>query len=187
MSTRIVNGWSGERYHARVDNLGNLHTNSINVAVDLAVNARNGGVWSVPFSATTDATDKTFVSVTNSEADEDLRISDIRLWMDTPGIISIAGASGTASGGTGIAPVSRTIGVTAFSGIDAQEGADITGLTSSGTLFYLPCDVANRQVHLKTSSNLIIRKNQSIILESDVAATIKGVISVYSGSIFTQE
>ena len=148
--------------------------------VDAHVNKTNGKVWSIAFDALSPTAIDDFVLYIKNTGDKVLLISDSRITSKVAATeLEWHGVSGTAAGGTTTAPFSRTIGGAATVTGIIESGADITGLTADGTIFYQQCDTIGKESHLSTSSKIRIPKGKAVALSVKVAtASLTGIVSI---------
>lgn len=158
----------GTPHGAEVDSENRLHVFSVSVPDDRHIN-EEGGVWSLYFTNTPTGANDYFFYVKNTGT-KDLRISDIRISSSVATAVNINVVTGTQAGGTTITPVNRNLGSSRIPTATIEQGVDITGLTSTGTLFFQECATADTLYHLSTSSNIIIPQGTSLALQR-VAAT----------------
>jgi hypothetical protein len=148
--------------------------------VDAHINRLFGKVWSIPFEGLNPANANSNVIYIKNTGDKTLHISDVRLMADTAVTqIRIAFVTGTAAGGTAVTPISRTGGSPATVTGTVETGVDITGLTNSGTIFFMQLDTVNKEYHLSTSSRIRLPKGQAMAISVETAtANITGVVSI---------
>lgn len=171
-------GGSGRTVFVNSNN--SLQTLSVQKTLDQDINERTQKVWSIPFEGLNPAGADDYVVYIKNTGDKVLQISDVRIMADTAATqIEINAVTGTASGGSDITLVNRTVGASPTPSATIQSGTDITGLTSSGTLFFLQCDTVNREYHLRTSSKIRLEKGKAVgVLVETATANITGVISL---------
>jgi hypothetical protein len=147
---------------------------------DEHINQESGKVWSVPFEGLNPAGADDYVVYIKNTGDKVIHISDVRIMADTAATqVEIHAVTGTASGGTDVSAVSRTVESAATPTATIQTGTDITGLTTAGTIFFLQCAVVNTEYHLRTSSKIRIPKGKAVALLVETAtANVTGVISI---------
>ena len=147
---------------------------------DAHINRESGKVWSLSFEGLNPAGADDYVFYLKNDGDKVLQVTDVRVMADTAATqVEIHAVSGTASGGTDLTPVSRTIGSAATPSATIETGTDITGLTNDGILFFLQCDTVNREYHLRTSSRIRIPKGKAMaILVETATANVTGVVSL---------
>lgn len=179
MGLQIEDGGGTGRV-AKVDAENRLSTSSVTQLYDFHVNKESGKVWSLPFEGLNPAGADDYVFYIKNTGTKDLLISDIRVSADTATTqVEVHAVTGTASGGSSLTPVSRTIGSAALPSATIETGTDITGLTTAGTLFYIQCAVVNTEYHLRTSSNVRIPKGKAVALLVETAtANVTGVVSL---------
>lgn len=179
MGLQIEDGLGTGRV-ARVDSENRLFAKAVTELQDHHINVVSGKVWSIPFEGLNPAGADDYVVYIKNNGSKDLGITDIRIMADTAATqVEIHAVSGTASGGSDITPVSRTVGSSASPTATIQSGTDITGLTNDGVLFFIQCAVANTEYQLRTSSNVLIPKGKAIgLLVETGTANVTGVISL---------
>ena len=158
-----------------------LWTDTVVKTNDQEINEQSGKVWSLPFEGINPAATDDYIFYCKNTGNADLAISDFRISADTATTqIGFYGVTGTAASGSTLTPVSRTIGSSAIPTAIIETGTDITGLTSTGALFFMQLAVVDTMYHLSTSSKIIIPKGRAIALSVETAtANITGVISLY--------
>jgi len=171
---------TGKAYSAQVDAENRLHTFAVSEPLDHHINTVSGKVWSVPFENITNAGANDYIVYVKNTGSVDLYVTDVRVSASAATQMTINGVTGTAGGSpTSITAVSRTVGSSAAPTADLYSDPDITGLTSSGTLFFIDCPVADTVYHLRTSSNIVIPKSKAIgLLVETTTITTTGVISL---------
>ena len=169
--------------NADVDEKHRLIVASTVKSNDNFINDDTGKVWSLPFlDIDPVGADDVFFYLTNTGT-KVIKITDIRISSTVIGIVSVKKVSGTPtySGGGAIAitPVSRRTDKSPVLQATANTGTDITALTDEGTWFFLPCDTAGKEQHLRTTSNIMLAPGGGLALEWDQATGIlTGVVSV---------
>ena len=131
-----LNDGTGGGFSAKVSSLNRLSTQSVVQPQDRAVNERVGKVWSLPFEGVDPTGADDYFFYLKNSGNANIRLTDIRLCSTVAGIAKLKVVTGTASGGTTITPVGRNLGITAILDATVESGADITGLTDGGTLFF---------------------------------------------------
>lgn len=178
MAGQIRDG-KGKGYLAQVDSENRLVTFAVTQPVDQHINGEFGKVWSVPFENIANAGANDYIMYVKNTGDKDLKVTDIRISCSGATQVEVHGVTGTAASGTTVTPVSRTVGSVVSPSATLESGTDITGLTTSGTLFFIHAVTADKTEHLSTSSNIIIPKNKAIaILIETTSITSTGVISI---------
>lgn len=178
MATQILDA-TGNSYGAKVNEANQLDVFSVSEASDRAINHVEHTVWSLPFEAV-DPTgaDDYFFHIKNTGT-EDLAITDIRLESSVVGTAEVHYVTGTASAGTAVSPVNRWIGNTNAPTATIQTGADITGLTNGGVLFWINLSTADELFHLRTTSNIFIPPGQQVAIMWDTSTgVLKGMVSL---------
>lgn len=163
-----------------VDGFNRGLTNSTIQSKDHFINVEGGKSWSIPFSVAPSATGKVFFHYTNT-GEDDVNFTDFRFSASVVGYIEVGFATGTAVdvSATSLSPVGRNSGKSAPLAATIKSDTGATGLTSSGTNFYIDLDTVNKQEHLRTSSNLILTPNNTLILNwVGATSTVRGVVSV---------
>jgi hypothetical protein len=166
-------------YGALVDQEGRLNVFAATEQEDRHINQSSGKCWSIPVAITTTGANA-YISYVKNTGTKNQHITDVRLTnTGTASVVDFDWVSGTPAGTTEVTPISRQLGNPAPVAGDlfqASAGTGITGLTDEGLLFP-KFSKANDELHLRTSSNIIIPPGQ--------AFAIKVVTSggVYTGSI----
>jgi hypothetical protein len=172
---------TGFGYSAKVNKENRLLVQSQTVTKDQDINERSGKVWSIPFENVSPTGANDYIFYVKNNGDSLIEISDLRMSSETAATqLVIVGVSGTASGGTDITPISRTVGSSASASVTVQSGSDITGITSTGTLFFMQCSTVGQQYKLSTSSKILIPKGKAVGIYAETAtASLTGVVSIY--------
>jgi hypothetical protein len=172
---------TGFGYSAKVNNQNRLFVQSEIITKDQDINERSGKVWSIPFENVSPTGANDYIFYIKNTGDVVIEISDFRVSSETAATqLVIVGVSGTASGGTDITPISRTVGSAASASVTVQSGSDITGITSTGTIFFMQCDTVGKLFHLSTSSKILIPKGKAVGIYAETAtASLTGVVSIY--------
>jgi len=172
---------TGFGYRAKVNNQNRLLVQAETITKDQDINERSGKVWSIPFENLSPTGANDYIFYIKNTGDALIEISDFRISSETAATqLVIVGASGTASGGTDVTPVSRTVGSSAAASVVAQIGSDITGLSSTGTIFYMQCSTVGQEYRLSTSSKILIPKGKAVGIYAETAtASLTGVVSIY--------
>lgn len=180
MGLQIEDGSNGTRQGAGVNSDGHLEVSAITQTEGQFINTKNEKVWSIPFEGLNPAGADDYVVYIKNTGNKVMHISDIRIMADTAATqIEINSVTGTAAGGSAITPVPRTVGSAQTPTATIESGTDITGLTSTGTIFFIQCDTVNREYHLRTSSKIRLPKGQAIgVLVETATANVTGVISI---------
>jgi archaellum component FlaG (FlaF/FlaG flagellin family) len=176
-----IHDGTGSGKAVKVNSGNRLYTKSVVTSEDADINANTEKVWSIPFEGLNPAGTDDYVVYIKNTGDKTLVVSDIRASADTAATqLKVNAVSGTASNGTTITPVPRTIQSSAIPTATIESGTDITGLTSEGTIFFIQCAVVNTEYHLNTSSKIRIPKGRAIgLLVETATANITGVISLF--------
>lgn len=160
-----------------VNDENRLLVSAVSVTEDKHLNTEER-YWSVYVEETTPGTNDYFFYLKNNGL-KDLNLTDIRISSSVDlNTVYYERVSGAAVGGTDAQITSRNVGSPKQIAGDVLSGADITGLTPLGVLFFQKCDVQSRGYHLRTSSNVIIPQGQAIAFRSALAATIECLISI---------
>ena len=179
MGLQIEDG-GGSGKIATVDSDGKLDVRAIVHSHDFNINRASGKVWSCPFGPRDPTGASDYVFYIKNTGSADLSITDVRL--STTGAIGrfqLNLVTGTAASGTTVVPVSRNTGSTAAPVATIEDGVNITGLTTAGTLFYMECDAVSKVAHLSTSANIILAKGGAFgILAESATSVVTGVVSV---------
>jgi hypothetical protein len=176
---RLEDG-KGNGYELEVDAKNRALVLAISEPDNFFINQQSGKVWSIPWENVVNAGANDYIIYIKNTGDKDLRITDIRLSASAATQVEIHKVTGTAGGSpTAITSVPRNLGSAETPSADLYSDPDITGLTSAGTIFFMHCPVADTLYHIRTSSNIIITKNQAIaLLVETTTITTTGVISL---------
>jgi len=179
MGFQIEDGAGGGKL-AKVNSEQQLLTRSIVQNDDYHANVEHETVWSTSFENLSPTGTGDYIYYLKNTGDNTLHISDLRLSAETTATqISIHTVSGTASGGTDITPIPRTVQSAAIPTALIQQGSDITGLSDEGLIFYMQLDTVGKMFHLSTSSRIRIPKGKAIAIQVETAtASLTGVVSV---------
>lgn len=160
-----------------VDSDNRIKTSSVTIHNDKYLN-QIGLYWSIKADETTALADQYFFYLKNQGLN-DLFVTDMRIVSSVAlNSARIDHVQGTASTGTDSEVTNRNLGdPTEITGI-VQESTAFTGLTKLGELFFQKMDVADRQYHLSTTSNIIIPQGQAIAIRSALAANVEMILSV---------
>lgn len=180
MGLRIEGDGDGGVNNVEVDSLKRMSVLATTQTVDAAINARTEKVWSAPFKDLSPTGANDYVFYIKNNGDVTLCITDVRITSKVAGTeVQINEVTGTASGGSDSAVISRTVGSAQVPTATVQSGADITGLASAGTIFDIQCNTVGQQEHLRTTSKIRLKKGQAIALLCEVAtAELTGTISI---------
>jgi len=159
-----IDDGTGNGYQAGVDDENRLKTFAITEVEDKHIN-REGRQWSAYFTATPTSTNDYFFYIKNTGS-SDLAISDIRIMGAAAQTINYNYVTGTPSGGTTLAPLNRNSSSSKIPTATIETGANITGLTSTGTIFFERIDTANKRYKLSTSSNMILGQGGALAFEA---------------------
>ena len=180
----IIRDGSGTGRSLTITDENKALVSATTISRDSFINTNYQKVWSLPFEAVDPAgADDYFFYMTNTGA-VNLRITDIRLHSTVVGVAKVMGVSGTPSyaSATAVSPANRSIGSSRLPPATVNVDANITGLTSLGTIFHMVCDTAGKTLHLRTSANIIIPPGQALALQWGAATgAITGVVSVVEG------
>jgi hypothetical protein len=173
---------------ALVDSEGRLSVFSVTEGEDRHVNQTTGKMWSIPFEITTTGANA-YITYINNTGTKNLHITDVRMTnTGTASVVDIDYVSGTPAGTTTLTPVSRNLGNPVIMAADiyvASAGTGITGLTDEGLLFP-KFSKANDEMHLRTTSNIIIPPGQATAIKIVTSGGIyKGAISIAEINIET--
>lgn len=176
---RLTDG-TGTQNSAKVDSQNRLSTTAVVQENDRLINIESGKVWSLPFEDLSATANDDYVIYIKNTGDAILAVTDIRVTSSAAVQLEIHSVSGTASGGSDITPVSRTVGSASVPTATLQSGSDITGLSNDGIIFFMtPDPSATDMHHLLTSSNILIPKGKAIAILSEASSpTITGIISL---------
>lgn len=175
----IENGGHDGAYKLRINSEGQAEVNSVIETEDRHININHEKVWSLPYEGVDPtAADDYFFYIKNTGA-TNIALTDFRVESTVVGAVEAHSVTGTASSGTTVTPVNRHIGSSVSPSARIETSVDFTGLTSSGVLFWLNCDTANKTHHTSTSSNIVIPPGQAVALSWDQATGVmKGMISL---------
>ncbi|MEE9540673.1 MAG: hypothetical protein V3V85_04170 [Candidatus Thorarchaeota archaeon] len=175
-----VNGGagSGKNFTAGVNSDGQMLVNSESQPHDRAL-ADQGLAWSLDIDVTPTADGDYFFYLKNTGTTE-LHLTDVRLSsISAAERYQVVKVTGTPSGGSAITPVNRNVGSSKVPTATIESGVDITGLTSSGTIFRMTSNIAARQEHLRTSSNIHIPQGSAIALIATTGGiALEGTVSI---------
>ena len=178
MSIHITDG-TGKGYRAAVSNEGRLETASIAEPHEFHIN-EEGKYWSVPFGPQDPAGANDYVFYFKNTGAKDLQLAHIRLsCTGAASCIQINQVTGTAAGGSAITPMALNLASTNTPTATLEEGTDITGLTSSGTLFFMELAAVSTVYALESQSSIIVPKNQAIgILVETATSIVTGTVGL---------
>jgi hypothetical protein len=176
----IIKDGAGTGNVARINEENRLDVESVSRSIDQHINELYQKYFSLPFDAIDPTGADDYFFYMKNTGTKNLHITDFRLRSTVAGTVEIRAVSGTASSGTTVTPVNRTIGSTNTITATVETGADITGLTNDGVLFYHRLDTADEEEHLKISAHIIIPPGQAVALLWDAATgALSGTVSVY--------
>jgi len=179
MGFQIEDG-TGKGYVWQVDSQNRGIVRSITEPRDYHINEVSGKVWSCEFGPQDPTGADDYVFYIKNTGTQNLSISDFRLsCTGVTGRVNIDAVTGTAAGGSTITPTSRNLGSAATVEATVEEGVNITGLTSGGTIFYMELDTVSKLFHLRTTSKIIIPKGTAIAIAcADAGTILSGIVSV---------
>ena len=179
MGLQIEDGL-GRGFLVGVDSENRIHTTAVTQSIDEHVNQETGKVWSIPFGPLDPTDVNDYVVYIKNTGDKTISITDIRVSATgAASVMSLTGVTGTAVSGSTITPVSRTVGSSATMTAIVEGGVNITGITTSGTLFLIDIPVVATLYHLRTTSKVRIPKGQAVGLSVSVATSIvTGIVSI---------
>lgn len=179
MGFEIEDG-TGQGFSAKVDNENRLATSAVTETIGRHINRIVNKNWSLPFDGLNPTAAGDYVLYIKNTGNSTLIINDVRIKTDTAASqIELHGVSGIAVGGTTLAAVNKTIGASEVPTATIETGVDITGLTSDGIIYYIHCDTAEAEQHLRTSSGIRIPKGKALaILVETATANLTGIISI---------
>lgn len=148
---------------------------------DRHINQSTGKAWSIPFEVTTTGADA-IISYIKNIGSSNLHVTDTRMNnTGTASAVDFIHVNGTPGDTADVVAISRNLGnpVPLIANIfEANIGTGITGLTNLGLIFPKFAK-ANDEMHLRTSSNIIVPPGQAMaILVATSGAIAKGVISI---------
>ncbi len=177
----IIQDGTGTGNTLKVNEENKLESNAIIRPLDQHINSVHQKMWSLPFDAIDPVgADDYFIYIENTGI-ENLRSTDVRLRSTVIGTVEIHRVSGTASyaADTDITPVSRFLGSAKSPTAILKTDTNTTGLANEGILFYIRLDTADKDEHLRTSSNLIIPPGQKLALLWDTSTgALSGIVSL---------
>lgn len=178
----IIKDGAGSGNTVKINSENRMDTEAVTRPLDQHINEVYHKEFSLPFDAIDPVgADDYFVYIKNTGT-RDFHVTDIRIRSTVVGTVEVHGVTGTASfaAGTDIAPVNRTLGAAETITATIKTDTNTTGITTSGTLFFIRCDTADKESALKTSSHIIIPPGQSMALLWDTSTgALSGVISLY--------
>jgi archaellum component FlaG (FlaF/FlaG flagellin family) len=176
----IIKDGAGTGKTARVNTENRLDVESISRSIDQHINELYQKYFSLPFDAVDPTGADDYFFYLKNTGTKNLHITDLRIYSTVVGTVEVQSVSGTASSGTTVTPVNRTIGNSNSLDATIETGVDITGLTNEGVLFYHRLDTADEEKHLKMSAHIILPPGQAIALLWDAATgALSGSMSVY--------
>ena len=176
----IIRDGNGTGKSAKVNSENRLDVESITRPIDQHINELYAKSFSLPFDAIDPTGADDYFFYFKNTGTKNLHITDVRIRSTVAGTVEIHAVSGTASAGTTVTPVNRTIGNSNSLTATIETGVNITGLTNDGVIFYQRLDTADEEKHLKTSSHIILPPGQAIALLWDAATgALSGVVSAY--------
>jgi len=177
MGLQIEDG-KGSGKLAQVDSENRLITRAVVEEQDLHINKVNNKVWSIPFEGLNPAAGDDYVLYIKNTGTKTINMTGIRIMADTASTqIEVHAVTGTASGGSAITPINRTIGASPIPDAIIESGTDITGLTSDGILYFIQCAVIGTEYPLKVSSTIRIPQDKAMaILVETGTANITGTV-----------
>lgn len=173
----IIDDGTGKNYQAKVDEENRLRTFSVTEPEDKHIN-REGKVWSVT-SNTTPVGANDYIFYFKNTGTETIALTDIMASAGGASKLYIVAVTGTPTftAGADLTPVTRNRGSSQTITATIKEDTNTTGLTNAGTLFVLPCPVADTLYHIRTSSNIIIPQGQAIAMYTTGTTAVEAVWS----------
>lgn len=178
----IIKDGSGTGRTLRINSENRADVESVTRPLDQHINEVYAKVFSVAFDAIDPVGADDYFYYMKNTGTKNLHVTDIRIRSTVAGVVEVHGVTGTASftSETAITPTNRTIGSAESLTATTSADTNVTGLTSSGVLFYVPCETANEENEFKTSSHIIIPPGQAMALLWDTSTgALSGVVSVY--------
>jgi hypothetical protein len=176
----IIKDGNGTGKTVAVNTENRLDVESVSRSIDQHINELYEKYFSLPFDAIDPTGADDYFFYLKNTGTKNLHITDFRIRSTVAGTVEIRAVSGTASSGTTVTPVNRTIGSTNTLSATIETGVDITGLTDEGVLFYHRLDTAGEAEHLKISAHIIIPPGQAIALLWDTGTgALSGIVSIY--------
>ena len=166
----IFEDGTGGGNRVKVDSENRMHTFAVVEPEDKHIN-KEGKVWSIHLSVTPAGANDYFFYLKNTGT-EQVSISDVRISSTVATQVTYEHVSGTPIyvTGTDASVTNRNLGSSNAPEVTAKYDTDITGLSTSGILFFEECANADTRYKLSTSSNIIIPQGQAIAFKR-VAAT----------------
>lgn len=182
----IIKDGTGTGSTLKVNSENRLESEAIVRPLDQHLNEAHALVYSLPFDAIDPvAADDFFIYIKNTGS-ASLHITDIRIRSTVAGNVEVHHVIGTASftADADLLNVNRLLGSANILTAIAKSDTDVTGLSSSGVVFYIPLNVTDQQEHLKTSAHVIVPPGQAMALAWDAATgALSGTISIYQRTI----
>jgi len=176
---QLEDGTGNGGYKVKVDNENRAHVFAVTEPEDKHSN-REGHVWSLQFSVTPAGAGDYFFYLENTGT-VTLAITDIRVSSSVVTELNYDHVSGTPTyvTGTDVSVTSRLLGNTNTPTMSCKYDTDITGLSSSGTLFFEECANANQRYKLSTSSNIMIPQGQAVAFRrTEATGLINCIVSL---------
>lgn len=176
----IIKDGAGTGKTAKVNEENRLDVEAISRSIEQHINEVYEKYFSIPFDAI-DPTgaDDYFLYIKNTGT-KNLHVTDSRIRSTVAGTVEIHAVSGTASSGTTVTPVNRTVGSSQSLVATVESDPDFTGLSNEGVVFYQRLDTVDTDEHLRTSGHIIIPPGQAIAYLWDTSTgALSGVVSVY--------
>jgi hypothetical protein len=176
-----VDDGTGQGYSAKVGSDNRLYTRTVQISEGHHINQENQKNWALPFEGVNPTAANDYIFYLRNSGNTDLYIADFRLSADTAATqLKIHSVSGVAAGGTTLVPINKTIGASPSPNAIIEYGADITGLTDDGTIYFMQLAVVDTLYHLRIGSKIRIPKGKAVALSVETpTANITGVVSLY--------
>jgi hypothetical protein len=176
----IIKDGSGAGYTAKVNTENRLDVESIVRPIDQHINELYQKTFSLPFDAIDPTGADDYFLYLKNTGTKDLHVEAIAVRSTVAGTVEVHHVSGTASSGTTVTPVNRTLGNSNSLDATIETGVNITGLTNEGTLEYIRCAVTDTNYSSEISSHIIIPPGQAMALLWDTSTgALSGMITCY--------
>jgi hypothetical protein len=176
----VIKDGAGTGNTLRINEENRADVESVSRSIDQHINELYQKYFSLPFDAIDPTGADDYFFYLNNTGTKNIHVTDIRVRSTVAGVVEVRSVTGTASSGTTVVPVNRSIGSSESLVATIETGADITGLSNTGVIFYQSLDTANEENHLKISAHIIIPPGQAIALLWDTSTGIlSGVVSAY--------
>jgi hypothetical protein len=176
----IIKDGAGTGKTARVNAENRLDVESVARSLDQHINE----LYEKQFSLTFEAIDPTgaddYFFYCKNTGTKNLHMSKFRFRSTVVGIVELHYVTGTASSGTTLAPVNRTLGSSNTMTALIETDPNFTGLTNAGTLVNLRLDTADKDYVDIAPSHIIIPPGQAIAFLWDTSTgALSGTVDIY--------